>query len=122
MDNADGAWVSKSAGINFSNDFVMYAAMARNNIGVIYLGGLIKRTSGVRRSGVPVLGDVPMLGRLFSSQEDTFATTETVVVITPRIVSGAAQTQLAVPAEALKPVASPLGQGSLRLDMAEPTF
>lgn len=39
MDNADGAWVSKSAGINFSNDFVMYAAMARNNTNVIYLGG-----------------------------------------------------------------------------------
>lgn len=88
----------------------------------IFIGGLIKRTSGVRRSGVPVLGDVPMLGRLFSSQEDSFSTTETVVVITPRIVSGAAQTQAAVPAEALKPVASPLGQGSLRLDMAEPTF
>lgn len=39
MNNADGAWVSKSAGINFANDFVMYAAMARNNTGVIYLGG-----------------------------------------------------------------------------------
>ena len=39
MDNADGAWVSKSAGIDFSKDFIMYAAMARNNTGVIYLGG-----------------------------------------------------------------------------------
>lgn len=39
MDNADGAWASKSAGINFSNDFIMYAAMARNNTAVIYLGG-----------------------------------------------------------------------------------
>jgi type II secretory pathway component GspD/PulD (secretin) len=88
----------------------------------IFIGGLIKRSSGVRRTGVPGLGEVPMLGRLFSSQEDSVATTETVVVITPRIVGGAAQTQVAVPAEALQPVASPLGQGRLRLDLAEPAF
>jgi Secretion system C-terminal sorting domain len=39
MDNANGTWVSKAAGINFSNDFVMYAAMAWNDINTIYLGG-----------------------------------------------------------------------------------
>lgn len=39
MENADGTWASKSAGINFSSDFVMYAAMAGNNIDVLYLGG-----------------------------------------------------------------------------------
>ena len=39
MDNAGGAWVAKSAGIDFSNDFVMYAGMARNNTDIIYLGG-----------------------------------------------------------------------------------
>ncbi len=88
----------------------------------IFIGGLIKRNSFVRRAGVPGLSDVPMLGRLFSSQEETGTMTETVVVITPRIVGSAAQTQVAVPAEALKPTTSPLGQGSLRLDLAEPTF
>ncbi len=39
MDNDNGTWVSKSAGLNFSNDFVMYAAMAENDITTIYLGG-----------------------------------------------------------------------------------
>jgi hypothetical protein len=39
MDNANGIWISKSSGINFSNDFVMYAAMAGNDINTIYLGG-----------------------------------------------------------------------------------
>jgi photosystem II stability/assembly factor-like uncharacterized protein len=39
MDNASGTWISQSAGINFSNDFVMYAAMAQNDIHTIYLGG-----------------------------------------------------------------------------------
>lgn len=39
MDNDNGTWVSRSAGLNFSNDFVMYAAMAENDINTIYLGG-----------------------------------------------------------------------------------
>ena len=39
MDDDNGVWSSKSAGINFSNDFVMYAGMAENDISTIYLGG-----------------------------------------------------------------------------------
>jgi hypothetical protein len=39
MDHADGVWHSRASGIDFSNDFVMYAAMARNNSDIIYLGG-----------------------------------------------------------------------------------
>ncbi len=39
MDNDNGVWVSKSSGINFTNDFIMYAAMAENDINKIYLGG-----------------------------------------------------------------------------------
>ncbi len=39
MDNDNGTWVSRSVGINFSNDFVMYTAMAENDINTIYLGG-----------------------------------------------------------------------------------
>jgi hypothetical protein len=39
MDNANGIWTSRSTGIDFSNDFVMYVGMARNNINTIYLGG-----------------------------------------------------------------------------------
>lgn len=39
MDNANGTWVSKSAGINFANDFVMYTGMAVNNVNTMYLGG-----------------------------------------------------------------------------------
>ena len=39
MDNDNGTWVSKSTGIDFANDFVMYVAMAQNDINTIYLGG-----------------------------------------------------------------------------------
>lgn len=46
MDNANGTWVSHSSSFSFSNDFLMYAAMARNNINVIYLGGHDNTASG----------------------------------------------------------------------------
>jgi hypothetical protein len=39
MDNDNGTWVSKSTGLDFSNDFVMYIAMAQNDVNTIYLGG-----------------------------------------------------------------------------------
>jgi hypothetical protein len=39
MDNDNGTWISKSAGVNFANDFIMYAAMAGNDINNIFLGG-----------------------------------------------------------------------------------
>ncbi|MBL7765221.1 MAG: hypothetical protein JNJ58_03955 [Chitinophagaceae bacterium] len=39
MDNASGNWVSQSTGINFSNDYVMYTGMARNDISTMYLAG-----------------------------------------------------------------------------------
>ena len=58
----------------------------------IFIGGLIKRTSGSRRNGVPVLGDLPAVGALFSVNEESGSTTETVVVITPRIVARARDT------------------------------
>lgn len=46
MDNASGTWVSKSVGFNFSNDQIMYAGMATNNISTIYLAGQDKALSG----------------------------------------------------------------------------
>jgi type II secretory pathway component GspD/PulD (secretin) len=52
----------------------------------ILIGGLIKSSAGLRRTGVPLLGDLPVLGKLFSNNETTGSSTETIVLITPRIV------------------------------------
>jgi type II secretory pathway component GspD/PulD (secretin) len=52
----------------------------------ILIGGLIKSSAGLRRTGVPLLGEVPVLGKLFSNSETTGSSTETIVLITPRIV------------------------------------
>jgi type II secretory pathway component GspD/PulD (secretin) len=56
----------------------------------ILIGGLIKASTGQRRIGVPLLSDVPGIGRLFSNNEETGNSTETIVLITPRIVDSAA--------------------------------
>jgi general secretion pathway protein D len=50
------------------------------------LAGLISRDDRTRSSRVPGLGDLPLLGRLFSSQSDDTQRTELVLAITPRIV------------------------------------
>jgi len=52
----------------------------------VLIGGLIKSSSNYRRQGIPLLSDVPLLGRAFSSTDDGGSTTETIVLITPRIV------------------------------------
>jgi len=52
----------------------------------ILIAGLIKTSAGARRIGVPVLGDLPLVGGLFASDERTGSSTETIVLITPHIV------------------------------------
>ncbi len=58
----------------------------------IFIGGLIKARGSTERDGVPLLKDIPVLGRLFSSTNDAVSTTETVVIITPYIVEQPADT------------------------------
>ena len=52
----------------------------------VVLGGLILETRSEGESGVPLLKDIPWLGRLFkTTSEDTFRT-ELIVMITPQVV------------------------------------
>jgi len=50
------------------------------------LAGLLSKEDRTSASRVPLIGDVPVLGRLFSSQLDDGSRTELVLAITPRIV------------------------------------
>ena len=52
----------------------------------VFIGGLIRRSLDQNKEGVPVLGDIPILGRVFSNKSDSSTNTETVVMITPHIV------------------------------------
>jgi len=52
----------------------------------VFIAGLIRNTLTETRAGVPLLGDIPGLGLLFSRQEKTNINIETIVLITPRVV------------------------------------
>lgn len=52
----------------------------------VFIGGLIRHSTDENKEGVPVLGDIPVLGRAFSNKSETSLNTETVVMITPYIV------------------------------------
>ncbi len=56
------------------------------------LAGLISRDERSSASRVPGLGDVPVLGRLFSNQLDQGTRTELMLAITPRILRNIAKT------------------------------
>jgi type II secretory pathway component GspD/PulD (secretin) len=53
----------------------------------IFIGGLIKSGSVMDRQAVPVLGDAPVIGPLFSNNVESATYTETVVIITPYVIA-----------------------------------
>ena len=55
----------------------------------VVLGGVFKNEELVKIEKVPLLGDIPYLGNLFKSKADTQQKTETLIFITPRILSEA---------------------------------
>jgi general secretion pathway protein D len=55
------------------------------------LAGLISDDERKNTSKLPGLGDIPLIGRLFSNQQDQKSKTEIVLAITPRIVSNIAR-------------------------------
>ncbi len=59
------------------------------------LGGLISNEDRSSSNRVPGLGDLPLVGRLFSSQKDDYQRTELVLAITPRIIRPAARADIA---------------------------
>jgi general secretion pathway protein D len=101
------------------------------------LAGLISRDDRTSSSRVPGVGDLPMLGRLFSSQLDEGQRTELVLAITPRVLRNlrrpdANETELWVGTEALQrlrpaggmlvpePAAEPVGEAPAAAPAARP--
>jgi general secretion pathway protein D len=52
----------------------------------VVMGGLIQTSTNNSNEGIPLLKDVPVLGKLFQSQSTTRARTELVVIIVPQII------------------------------------
>lgn len=58
----------------------------------VFVGGLIKNRIDESKRGIPVLGRIPGVGRLFSNRQKTLSNTETIVLIKPTIVNGDSST------------------------------
>jgi general secretion pathway protein D len=57
-----------------------------NNGETIILGGLIKNATGKTTTKVPILGDIPILGELFTHRENVTSDINVVIYLTPYIV------------------------------------
>lgn len=55
----------------------------------VILGGLNRDEQREERSGIPILGSIPLLGYLFSSSSTQTLRTELVILLTPHILDGA---------------------------------
>jgi MSHA type pilus biogenesis protein MshL len=76
----------------------------------ILIGGLMKDELTLTKQKIPFLGDLPLLGPLFSNRSDRIKRTELVILLTPHVMSGeelytpaAATAQVGWPASARSP-------------------
>ena len=75
-----------SAGIPSKKSTEVTTELLSEDGQAVFIGGLIKKISSKEKTGVPVLSDIPGIGRLFSTTTETVNNTETVVIITPRVI------------------------------------
>lgn len=59
-------------------------ALVRDNQTMV-IGGLVGSTDGVSESKVPILGDIPLIGALFRSKNETNRKTNLMIFLTPHI-------------------------------------
>jgi type IV pilus assembly protein PilQ len=81
-----------SRGVAVGASFAINTKHVKTNVqvengGTVVLGGIFTQTEIDSELKVPVLGDIPMLGRLFRSTRRTRDQTELLIFITPRIVT-----------------------------------
>lgn len=59
----------------------------------ILLGGLMSENKSRSNTKIPLLGDLPLIGHLFSSQKDSTTKTELILMITPKVIDNTSQWQ-----------------------------
>lgn len=61
--------------------------MVARNGQTIAIGGMISHSLTSQKSKVPILGDLPLLGALFSSRSNSDRTTELILLVTPYVIN-----------------------------------
>ncbi len=72
-------------------DRSMSTEVVANSGQTVILGGLISENINKSDTKVPGFGDIPFIGKLFSSQSDVKDKTELVILVTPRIIESPQQ-------------------------------
>jgi pilus assembly protein CpaC len=75
--------------------------------GSIAMAGLIRDDMRKTITGVPLLRQLPILGRLFSSQDFINEQTELLIIVTPYIVNPVSRRELAAPTDGFAPPSDP---------------
>lgn len=83
-DQSDGS-IANLQGKTISRDRDIEASIAVKSGQTIVLGGQVREGNSRSRTKVPILGDIPLLGRLFNSTSSSKSRTETIVFITPYV-------------------------------------
>lgn len=86
--NKVGTYVEDLGAYKFAKREAKTSVVVRNNQTII-IGGLIKDDKSTLIRKVPLLGDIPLLGLLFSRRESIIEKTELLVFITPHVVFNA---------------------------------
>jgi general secretion pathway protein D len=61
----------------------------------LVIGGLMKTSKSTSNVGIPILKDIPIIGRLFKSKADVLAKSELIMFITPHVISNATEANAA---------------------------
>ena len=82
---AEGGDTDNLAGQIISSARKIKAEIAVKSGQTIGLGGQVRENASRSRTKIPLLGDIPLLGRLFNSTSQSKGRTETIVFITPYV-------------------------------------
>lgn len=82
-----GGAIEGAAGTPLNTRQARTRVMVRDG-GTAVIGGIYQASDTNTQSGVPVLKDIPVLGALFKSHNQTLAHDELLIFVTPRIVRG----------------------------------
>jgi type II secretory pathway component GspD/PulD (secretin) len=74
-------------GIPSQNTTLVTTDLLADDGQTIFIGGLIRKKTYHSKQGIPILGDIPLVGRVFSSTEETLGKSETIILITPHIIT-----------------------------------
>jgi len=83
--NITGSDTENLTGQTISINRVIEASVAVKSGQTIVLGGAVRESDSRSRTKIPLLGDIPILGRLFNSDRRGRGRTETIVFITPYV-------------------------------------